>query len=82
MTYERTKENGVGSVEVQARELGASVANLMVRTLEQSSTLVEHVLLDGGRVADEARRLGLSVLYGLQEELVIRGKDVRAARQQ
>ncbi len=81
MRYEAAKDEAIGSVEDQARELGASVANLMVRTLEKSSTLVEHVLVDSSRVAEEARRLGLSVLYGLQEELVIRGKDVRAAGQ-
>jgi len=81
MKNEATEQANVGTVEAQARDLGASVANLMVRTLEQSSSLVEHVLVDSGKVADEARRLGLSILYGLQDELVIRGKHVRADRQ-
>ena len=81
MKNETTEQANVGTVEAQARDLGASVANLMVRTLEQSSSLVEHVLVDSGKVADEARRLGLSILYGLQDELAIRGKHVRADRQ-
>ena len=78
MTMTDTKSADTENVESHARDLGASVANLMVRALEQSSTLVEHVLVDSGRVAEGARRLGLSVLSGLQAELMIRGKDVRA----
>ncbi len=81
MTTTDTKTADIGNVEAHARDLGASVANLMLRALEQSSTLVEHVLVDSGRVAEGARRLGLSVLGSLQAELEIRGNDVRADRQ-
>ena len=70
------------AVEDRARELGGSVAMLLTRTLEQSSSLVEHVLADGSRVAGDARLLGVSVLEGLREELLSRGKDVRATGQQ
>ena len=70
------------AVEDRARDLGGSVAMLLTRTLEQSSSLVEHVLADGSRVAGDVRLLGVSVLEGLREELLSRGKDVRATRQQ
>ena len=82
MSKRTNTESEFSPVQQSARELGGSLAALLSRTLEQTSTLVEHVLTDSGHVAADARRLSVSVLDGLREELLSRGKDVRATRQQ